>query len=575
MKRIAVILAGVLLSAAATAYSRDPDRDKDAEKVALTAETIREMNAANIVELLNRIPGVEAGDSSVKIRGSYDVKVIMDGRPLNDPLSRHGGIKWSMVSISNIEKIEIFKGSGAVAFGDGTSGGAIRITSRKIGGSKGKLKAEGGNWNTQQYTIDYGRQIDRWGVQLSTDCFSSDNYRLNQDKERMRFGIKTDFQPNEGSVYNFSVDYVNEERGSAGYPAYPTPHAREYAESFTPGLSMTIGRFQNDLHWGVYKQQSVDPDKDVDSSVRGWSLAENLSRTFSSGIFKNFSAGFAFKADYVGGSSIATHHEESYGASVQREFSIGSTGISGVVGLRANFYSSFDPVLNPELKLGYAPARSVDFQLSVTRTNNLPPILKRYYETSTTRANPNLGMENATNLSLSASYHPSKSFQAGMTLFMNEIDDRITYVRDQKGGGGVYRNFGRVTRRGVDLTMEWKPREWLIVKPSHEFLVSTDQETGLKISASPQHRTQVSVHFKPVRQFTAVAVFEHESKQYTRSDNMEWADPYSLLELRADYSIGRWTVYGRVKNVADKTYLYGDGLPAPPRSWIGGMSMEF
>jgi outer membrane receptor protein involved in Fe transport len=90
----------------------------------------------------------------------------MDGRPLNDPLSRHGGIKWSMVSITNIEKIEIFKGSGAVAFGDGTSGGAIRITSKKIGGSRAKLKAEGGNWNT--HSTPGLRTPDRsfWGACL-------------------------------------------------------------------------------------------------------------------------------------------------------------------------------------------------------------------------------------------------------------------------------------------------------------------------------------------------------------------------------------------------------------------------
>ena len=61
---------------------------EDAGKIELTAKDIKEMNASNIVELLNRVPGVEAGDSSVKIRGSLEVKVFMDGRPLNDPLSR-------------------------------------------------------------------------------------------------------------------------------------------------------------------------------------------------------------------------------------------------------------------------------------------------------------------------------------------------------------------------------------------------------------------------------------------------------------------------------------------------------
>jgi iron complex outermembrane receptor protein len=391
----------------------------------------------------------------------------------------------------------------------------------------------------------------------------------------MRFGIKTDYQPKKASLYSLSLDYVEEERGSAGYPKYPTIHAREYAQSFTPALGITLGRFRNNIHWGVYKQRSTDPDKGVDSSVRGWSLGENLSHNLTSGIFKDLSFGFAFKADHVSGSTITPYTEESYGVSLQKKFNFGKSGLNGSLGFRANLYSAFDAALNPELRLGYGLTRSVDLQFSITRTNNIPPILKRYYETSSTRANPDLGMERATNLSLSASYNPTETFRAGLTVFLNEITDRITYIRDLVGSGGMYHNFGKVTRKGTDLTIEWKPFQWLMVKPSHEFLIARDEETGLEVTASPRHRTQVSVHYKPVRQFTAVAIYEYESRQYTRSDNLEYADPYDLIELRADYAIGRWLLYGRIKNLANKTYLYGDGLPAPPRSWIGGLSFEF
>lgn len=574
--RKARMLAAMLFLCISSATAQTASSIKeDAGKIELTAKDIKEMNASNIVELLNRVPGVEAGDSSVKIRGSLEVKVFMDGRPLNDPLSRHSSIKWSMVSINNVEKIEIFKGSGAVAFGDGTSGGAIRITSKKTEKSHAKLKAQGGNWSTQQYNLDYGRQFGHWGVFASSEYFSTDSYRVNQDKERKRFGVKTDYHPQQDSLYSLSADYAEEERGSAGYPAYPTPHAREYSRSFAPALGITLGRFRNNLNGGIYRQKSTDSDRGIDSWVDGWSLWEDASYSIiTDGILNNLALGFTFKADHVDGATIAPRTEASYGVSFQKQFSFGKKGLNATLGFRTNMYSAFDTALNPELRIAYKATPSLDLQFSVTRTNNIPSILRRYYRTSSTRPNPDLDMEKATNLSFFAAYRPNEKLQAGFTVFHNEITDKITYVRDLVGSGGTYRNFGKVTRKGTDLTVEWKPVQWLIIKPSHEYLIAQDEETGLELTASPHHRTQVSIHYKPVRQFTAVLIYERESKQYTRSDNLEYADPYNLFELRADYSIGRWLLYGRIKNLANRTYLYGDGLPAPPRSWIGGLSLE-
>ena len=257
------------------------------------------MNASNIVELLNRVPGVEAGDSSVKIRGSLEVKVFMDGRPLNDPLSRHSSIKWSMVSINNVEKIEIFKGSGAVAFGDGTSGGAIRITSKKTEKSHAKLKAQGGNWSTQQYNLDYGRQFGHWGVFASSEYFSTDSYRVNQDKERKRFGVKTDYHPQQDSLY--SSPPITPKRNVEAPDTWPTPRRMPgNIPCPSPGSGITLGRFRNNLN-GAFTAKKHRFRQGIDSWVDGWLWEDASYSIITDGILNNLALGFTFKADHVDG----------------------------------------------------------------------------------------------------------------------------------------------------------------------------------------------------------------------------------------------------------------------------------
>ena len=65
------------------------ERD-ESDKIVITAEDIKRMNVRTVTELLNQIPGVRAGESSVNLRGTYKVRVLLDGRSINDPLFRHG-----------------------------------------------------------------------------------------------------------------------------------------------------------------------------------------------------------------------------------------------------------------------------------------------------------------------------------------------------------------------------------------------------------------------------------------------------------------------------------------------------
>ncbi|HDL98583.1 MAG TPA: TonB-dependent receptor, partial [Desulfobacteraceae bacterium] len=72
----AVAFLGMLVSAASVGAAGGTGA------VVITGDEIKEMNVHKIADVLNQVPGIKAGESSVSIRGSYKVKVLLDGRPI-------------------------------------------------------------------------------------------------------------------------------------------------------------------------------------------------------------------------------------------------------------------------------------------------------------------------------------------------------------------------------------------------------------------------------------------------------------------------------------------------------------
>ncbi|MBW1678884.1 MAG: TonB-dependent receptor plug domain-containing protein, partial [Deltaproteobacteria bacterium] len=254
---------------------------EDSAQIVITAGEIKKMNVRTVVELLNQIPGVDAGEHSVSLRGSYMVRVLLDGRPINDHLSGHRAVKWNLVSLNDIEKIEIYKGGGAVAFGDDTSGGVISITTKKIKGFHGYLEALGGKLDTQSYNFNIRQDINPFGIGLSAGWDKSDGFRKNGDKDKKRVGTKISYSPQEKHVFDLSLDWAKEDRGIPGLPAFPTPRARSENESFGSSLLCKLGRLKNGTHFSRFERKNTNPDRGLYTTLKSWSLKEDVKSNLS------------------------------------------------------------------------------------------------------------------------------------------------------------------------------------------------------------------------------------------------------------------------------------------------------
>jgi len=104
----------------------------------ITAEDIEKSSARTLGELLIQIPGISiidegagSGQKRISIRGSNpnQVLVMLDGIPLNDPLT--GEVDLNLIPVSIIESVSIKKGGNSAESGSGSIGGSVEITSRQ------------------------------------------------------------------------------------------------------------------------------------------------------------------------------------------------------------------------------------------------------------------------------------------------------------------------------------------------------------------------------------------------------------------------------------------------------------
>lgn len=582
-----VVMSSISLNAEETRSTSDSDR------IIITAEEIKKLNVRTITELLNQMPGLSASESSVSLRGSRMVRVLLDGRPINDPLSGHRAIKWNLVSLNDIEKIEIYKGSGAVAFGDDTSGGVISIRTKRIKGSQGNIEASLGNFNTQNYSLNYRQDMNAgksnsldasasvegasngvspFGLGVSLGWDKTDGFRKNGDKDKKRMGVKGSYNSSKECSFDLSFDYSEEDRGMPGLPAFPTPRARSEYETFASSLTGKFNQLKSCTYFSRFHKEHRNPDRGLETILKSWSLGEAIRSSVTLDKWGAFNTGLNVEIAQVEGNKVKSQQEEKAGLFVAKEFEFESLPLTLGTGLRWNWYSEFQQVVNPEIKLGYDRG-NFGIQGSISKTNNTPTFLQRYYESSTTRPNPDLGMEKSMNYTLAFTYQRDKALEGNLSFFYNEIEDRITYVRGE-GGIGSYENFGETTRKGAELSIKWKPRKYLEIKPSYIYLLAKDERTDYWLPCKPEHTARVGLLYKAFADLTLAMDTKYVSKQYTRSDNKESVPGYSLTDFRADYYLKKARLFLKIENLFDKDYYYGDGYPAPPMTWLVGLSYE-
>jgi iron complex outermembrane receptor protein len=169
---------------------------EEANKVAglvtvITASDIAESGATSVTDILATVPGITfqsgmygPGSESISMRGFGEnsggrVLVLVDGAKINNPDMM--AYNWNVVSLSDIERIEVLDGSASVQYGNYAVGGVVNIITKKSGKEqKTSLTASTGSFSLIEARFSHYRPTDWGAFSLSGGHTGSQGYRKHQ-----------------------------------------------------------------------------------------------------------------------------------------------------------------------------------------------------------------------------------------------------------------------------------------------------------------------------------------------------------------------------------------------------------
>jgi len=189
----------------------------------ITKQDIDRHQKYDVSSLLREVPGLDVvqqggpgGLTSVFIRGgnSSYTKVLVDGIPLNDPSNANRAFDFSLLSVDQIQQIEVLRGPQSSLYGSDAMGGVINIiTTRGEGPTTYRADFTGGSYGTANETFNVSggtKQVyySLGGSYFQTDGFSAadaiyGNTELD-GSQRATLGGRVGWTPSS----NLDIDYV-------------------------------------------------------------------------------------------------------------------------------------------------------------------------------------------------------------------------------------------------------------------------------------------------------------------------------------------------------------------------------
>jgi len=190
----------------------DSKRDLPVGVTVITADDIRKSASSNLGDILAQFGLLQIRDLAgtqnpqldlrgFGVTGDQNTLVLLDGLRLSE--ADLESAQLSAIPLESIERIEIVRGSGAVLYGAGATGGTINIITRRsrAGETRGDALARAGGFGTEEFRGGFSRQGEVFGSSVAASYEDTDGYRSNSRyRQRSAFG-RVDAQLPSGRAY--------------------------------------------------------------------------------------------------------------------------------------------------------------------------------------------------------------------------------------------------------------------------------------------------------------------------------------------------------------------------------------
>jgi len=578
-------------------------RDVGKVLVIIDKEELEHSKGKDLSQLLNEQTGLIingansnfAKDKSVYLQGatSASTLILIDGIPVVDPSGVGGIFDLRSLSLDQVERIEILKGSQSTLYGSDAVAGVINIitinpTEKSLEGggtlSYGSFDTFRGNANVAglkgifDYNLDltYERSggfseamdttasqafdldgSDKLGAQLLLGIKPNSKLTIDPFVRFSRFEGDYDagaFTDDTTAVYN--IDFLN-------YGFYARYNLAKGAIHAQYGHNLADRSFQSGFgnfdFYGIFDHLETYLSYDLSDRVQvlgglsyqNWSLGEDLD-SISLGITSPYASFLFNSGGFHGEAGVRYVHHSTYGSTWTYSFNP-SYLIGSKLKLFFNLSSGFKaPTLN-QLYGQFGANEDLKPEISVSADGGL------HY------------------------FSPSGLFDSRITMFNRRVIDVIIYT-------GMYENVDEQNTQGIELEGSFQVDPSLKIKGFYAFVVGEtttqigDQDSTFQsLFRRPKHSGGLNLSYRINRHWYARAGFQYFGERddiyfnlQTFSSDIVSLKPYLLLNLYTSYSVqdDQITFFIDLKNLLNENYFEVYGYTTQKMNFTGGVTLR-
>jgi vitamin B12 transporter len=642
MKRKIFIAAAVMISGYAQAQkdtaktldevivtaNKFPQKQSETGKVIIVIDksTLEKSEGKTVAQILNEQAGIVVNGSlnnlgtnqtvSLRGAGSGRTLITIDGIPVSDPSLIDNGFDLNLISVDNIERIEICKGAQSTLYGSDAIAGVINIITVNPNITKPiNLKATlaRGSYDTYKYNLQlFGKLADKLVYNIRYTHLKSDGFSSAYDSTG-KANFDKDGYNNDALTGNiaWNVSHQLILKGFAQYGYYKTgldagafTDAKDYTSSnknlmlgtgFTYKISGTTinGNFYYNTSQRYLLEDSVFGQYYYSDKFRGKSQYGELFATsklpsgftWLNGIDYHYSS--MNEVSNYGNFDDTSVNQKSIFSSL---FYSGKSGFNAELGGRFNHHSQYGNNFTYTINPSFIIDHNWKIYGSVSTGFKAPSL----YELYSVYGDPNLKAEKST------------SYEAGFQFNNTVFNSRVTYFCRKITNGldynyinNVYFNFDKEDDQGIEWENKiqlWKgislTANYTLLKAKEEtqsrtayafdattYAYSFNPDTIYRYSLrKPANTINMVVNIQATKNWLLNVSAHYESKRY----DAEFAEPdvalasFVIFNAYTEYNLNKKIkFFVDAKNFTNKKFVTIYGYNSIPAEFMAGITLKF
>ena len=560
----------------------------------ITSEELSLKGITSVAEVLNTISGLTVTSSgslgttqSVFIQGMANkyTLLMIDGVRYNDP-SNTSGAEFNHLLISDIDRIEVIKGSQSGIWGADAAAGVINIITKNAqNGTHGSIGVEGGSYGHKSMNTSISNKTDKFDVMLLVQRVMEDGFTSQAPYGKDIDQYEDD--PYRNTTVNLKAGYWIDayNRIEAGYhdinalSSYDnwTPNDAAHSDVRNRSGYLTYKFFSGNhalettLTQGLFHKKELDATSGV-NDYAGKNSSVEMKDTWKYYDTGKLVLGGAYENREINYTQIGSvekdRNDNSKALYINNTNNFGNVVLSEA--LRYDNFSAFDDKVTGKVGAKYLFSEQFNIYTNFGTAYKTPSMLDMINIWGL--SNFDLKPENIQSFNVGLYY-------AGLTInfFKNEIEDMIQW---DTGTSKNINILGTSVMKGFEISYEQQLFQSLLAGANYTYVDAT-KEDGTRLTRRPRYQTTLYATYMPTSKLsfnvngTYIGSRADQDFSTWPSTDVETGN-YFVANTKIGYQVDKtWNVYIKANNLLNRYYQSVYGYATAGRSFYVGTEAKF